>query len=323
MIHRPGRSPTEVDARLGAAAGPLRMLTSLTQYNSDVKRLDEDLSTLTYYHSTSEPSITPAAYAERLSRYGDAGAEGILIALRLIGRCHHVSSITLTRLSVHRLLISGITLAGKLLMDRFHKNALLAKVGALTVRELNGLEKAFFRDIDHRAFVVQEELDYLVDMSTRANIAFADGDVDAGVNLALRALCSEAPSTIARVSAMPAIARAQSDLGDSGCSRYGDLETTQSTIVVNGSFGSFCMPIGQRTPGLPGQSPRSARSLSPSSASPSPGSRESIVAGWGGNVIRHLRLSTSGIGATPSASEGGVEFEARARTDGTAPPSPT
>jgi hypothetical protein len=60
---------------------------------------------------------------------------------------------TLSSLTCHRFIISAIAVASKGLCDTFCTNNLYAKVGGITVTELNMLEREFLQAIDWRLTV--------------------------------------------------------------------------------------------------------------------------------------------------------------------------
>jgi hypothetical protein len=181
----------EVTQRLGAAACPLLAFTELCKFNSDTLGRDLESDKLTYYHSTEEPPMPLPSYLERIMRYSECGPEGILIGLRLVGRCHMRKDVTLTRLSAHRLMIAAMTLGVKAHADRFRSNRTVAKAGGLQLRELNGLEIAMFREVGYRAVVTAEELRYLQAQSARALNFFRQGDHYAATWLAENAITGD------------------------------------------------------------------------------------------------------------------------------------
>jgi hypothetical protein len=186
------RDTDEVERRLLDAAVPMKAFMLLCQYNSDECRLDAIKETLTYYHSTEEPPLTVASYAERIMRHAEMGAEGVLIGLRLVGRCHRTSNVTLTRLSAHRLMIAAMTLGVKAHADRFRSNRTVAKAAGLQLRELNGLEYAFFREIGYRAVVTKEDFAHLQKYSAMAvHAAEVLNNMEEAVRLARFALLEE------------------------------------------------------------------------------------------------------------------------------------
>jgi hypothetical protein len=60
---------------------------------------------------------------------------------------------TLSSLTCHRFIIASITVSSKGLCDTFCTNSLYAKVGGISVTELNVLEREFLEKIDWRLMV--------------------------------------------------------------------------------------------------------------------------------------------------------------------------
>ncbi len=62
---------------------------------------------------------------------------------------------TLSSLTCHRFIITSVAVSSKCLCDTFCTNALYAKVGGITVTELNILEREFLAMINWRLMVRQ------------------------------------------------------------------------------------------------------------------------------------------------------------------------
>jgi hypothetical protein len=185
-------SQQDVEARLGAAAVPLEMFCMLCAHNSDALLMDQQPSTLKYYHSITEPPMKVNTYIDRIARYCDCGAEGVLIALRLAGRLHRVAGTTLTRLSVHRILITALTVGVKAHMDVFRSNRVIADAGGLQLRELNGLEFAMFRELGYRVQVSQTDIQFMLHHAAAASAALHDGRIGDAVEHARAAFLDDA-----------------------------------------------------------------------------------------------------------------------------------
>ena len=78
----------------------------------------------------------------------------LLLTLHYIDQiCMRMPFFTLSSLTCHRFIISAIAVASKGLCDTFCTNNLYAKVGGITVTELNMLEREFLQAIDWRLTV--------------------------------------------------------------------------------------------------------------------------------------------------------------------------
>lgn len=63
------------------------------------------------------------------------------------------AEIALTSLTVHRVLITAVMLAAKLMDDKYYNNAFYAKIGGVSTCELNHMELEMLRMLDYRTFV--------------------------------------------------------------------------------------------------------------------------------------------------------------------------
>jgi len=120
------------------------------------------------FHSVSVPSISPSTYLESyLTCDGLRGKEHmseqtVLVALLLLDRlvvAHSSRGMHLCSSNVHRVLLTAMMLAAKLLDDEAYCSEYWSRVGGVSLSHLNELEVAFLQLIDHRLFVTPEELD--------------------------------------------------------------------------------------------------------------------------------------------------------------------
>lgn len=95
------------------------------------------------------PDITISDYLDRIVKYTPCSAECYLIALVFIDRIIESKSIRVTRHNVHRLLITSIMIASKLMDDGTYNNKYYSHVGGITVKELNHLECEFLMLMDY------------------------------------------------------------------------------------------------------------------------------------------------------------------------------
>jgi Cyclin len=81
----------------------------------------------------------------------------LLIILFTIDQiCARMPLFTLSSLTCHRFVITSITVSSKGLCDAFCPNNLYAKVGGISITELNVLEREFLAMIDWRLMVSTE-----------------------------------------------------------------------------------------------------------------------------------------------------------------------
>ncbi|RDB24909.1 Nuc-1 negative regulatory protein preg [Hypsizygus marmoreus] len=139
------------------------MLDRLMAHNDQIPLLPESL---TRFHSRSAPSITVLDYLKRIVKFTNVEKSCLLITLHYIDQiCARMPLFTLTSLTCHRFIIASITVSSKGLCDAFCTNNLYAKVGGISVTELNILEREFLSMIDWRLTCTRELLqEYYVNL---------------------------------------------------------------------------------------------------------------------------------------------------------------
>lgn len=130
------------------------MLDRLIQHN-DLIPLTQ--TSLTRFHSRAPPGISVHDYLLRITRYTNVEACCLLILLYYIDKItEKLAAFTISSLTVHRFLIAGVACGSKALSDSFCTNGRYAKVGGVSLVEVNLLEKEFLAAIDWRLTVSPE-----------------------------------------------------------------------------------------------------------------------------------------------------------------------
>ncbi|KAJ7078880.1 cyclin-domain-containing protein [Mycena belliarum] len=139
------------------------MLERLMSHNDLIPLLPESL---TRFHSRSAPGITVLDYLRRIVRFTNVEKSCLLITLYYIDQiCARMPLFTLSSLTCHRFIIASITVSSKGLCDTFCTNSLYAKVGGISVTELNVLEREFLAKIDWRLMCTRDVLqEYYVNL---------------------------------------------------------------------------------------------------------------------------------------------------------------
>jgi len=139
------------------------MLERLMTHNDRIPLSPESL---TRFHSRSAPNITVVDYLKRIVKFTNVERSCLLLTLHYIDQiCTRMPLFTLSSLTCHRFIIAAITVASKGLCDTFCTNNLYAKVGGITVTELNMLEREFLQAIDWRLMCTREVLqEYYVNL---------------------------------------------------------------------------------------------------------------------------------------------------------------
>ncbi|KAL5794029.1 hypothetical protein ACOSP7_002623 [Xanthoceras sorbifolium] len=123
-----------------------RLADGLTPLNGHVSssgggtaaRLGKSLNA---FHGVRAPSISIAKYLERLYKYTNCSPSCFVVGYVYIDRLSHRHPDSLVvSLNVHRLLVTCVMVASKMMDDVHYNNAFYARVGGVSNAELNKLE---------------------------------------------------------------------------------------------------------------------------------------------------------------------------------------
>ncbi|KAF7977764.1 hypothetical protein HWV62_2866 [Athelia sp. TMB] len=132
------------------------MLERLMIHNDRIPLSPESL---TRFHSRSAPNISVLDYLKRIVKFTNVEKSCLLLTLHYIDQiCTRMPLFTLSSLTCHRFIIAAVTVASKGLCDTFCTNNLYAKVGGISITELNMLEREFLLAIDWRLTCTPELL---------------------------------------------------------------------------------------------------------------------------------------------------------------------
>ncbi|GAA5820332.1 hypothetical protein JCM10212_002767 [Sporobolomyces blumeae] len=124
------------------------MLDRLIEHND---RIPLTPTSLTRFHSRAPPSIGVRDYLLRIARYTNVEPCCLLILLPYVDKvCARMNTFTISSLTVHRFIIAAVSVGSKALSDAFCTNGRYARVGGVSVVEMNLLEKEFCEAIDWR-----------------------------------------------------------------------------------------------------------------------------------------------------------------------------
>jgi hypothetical protein len=131
-------------------------------FSNPLDKLPSDVRSISLFHTERIPSIGIADYLTRIALYGEASEEVLVMAFIHISRIHHANQVALqlvaqgadpmtlnpkpfvlNTLSIHRLLLLSIVCSAKFFDDAYFNNHFYAKIGGITLRELNLLEIEF------------------------------------------------------------------------------------------------------------------------------------------------------------------------------------
>jgi hypothetical protein len=109
---------------------------------------------ITRFHSAKPPGMNIDAYLKRIRKYFLCSDECFVLALVYIDRVSKIDpSMTVCALTGHRLLFTSVMLAAKFQDDTYYSNAYYAKVGGLSLSEVNMLEAAMLKQLDWKMLV--------------------------------------------------------------------------------------------------------------------------------------------------------------------------
>ncbi|KAK9365689.1 cyclin-domain-containing protein [Lipomyces kononenkoae] len=140
------------------------LLILISSMLSELIKLNDALplvhSKLTRFHSRAPPLISHADYLRRLTRFCSLEKSTLLSMVFYIDLlCGAYASFTINSLTVHRFLITAAAVASKGLCDSFCTNAHYARVGGVSLTELNLLEVEFLVRVGWRVVPALKTLD--------------------------------------------------------------------------------------------------------------------------------------------------------------------
>jgi len=116
----------------------------LNQLVSRNDQLSFQQNQTTMFHGLKSPGISIQAYLERVMKYSPCSSECLILALIYVDRVvQQDSRYQINSFNIHRLLITSIMTAVKYYDDCTYNNAYYAKVGGVSLAELNSLEVEF------------------------------------------------------------------------------------------------------------------------------------------------------------------------------------
>lgn len=130
------------------------------------------------FHALQAPSITPIEYLRRLVRYAFCSRSVFIAAFYYLEKiaCIPGADLSVTSLSVHRLVLTAVLVATKVFDDILYDNAHFAKVGGLDVKELNMLELDFLKLLDFKLCISAEEFELFENVLLNSALSTDDGE---------------------------------------------------------------------------------------------------------------------------------------------------
>lgn len=159
------------------------MLMELIRLNDQIPLRD---GRLTRFHSRAPPGISVADYLQRLIQHATLSPPILLSMVYYIDRlCALYPAFTINSLTVHRFLITAVTVAAKGLSDSFWTNPTYARIGGIPVSELATLELEFLQKVQWKIVPKPEALvDYYNSLVDRTDGFQLEGEASSGSSLA-------------------------------------------------------------------------------------------------------------------------------------------
>lgn len=113
----------------------------------------------TRFHGSAPPSIQVEQYLLRIHKYACQEPSIFILLVLYAQRVHSLRpTFTLDAKSIHRFIITSITVTTKCFCDKYYTNAFYAKVGGVSVQELNVLELDLLYLLDWHLIVSLEAI---------------------------------------------------------------------------------------------------------------------------------------------------------------------
>lgn len=142
---------------------PLVLVTLISRWLTRILKNNSLAPDGTYpvsrFHSTSVPHISVRDYLERLTERAGLSQPVLLSILVYFEKLHYArGGPGVSSLTVHRLLLSCVTVASKCVSDIFYSNRIYARIGGVHTEELVILEVELLKCLEWNAIPQPEEL---------------------------------------------------------------------------------------------------------------------------------------------------------------------
>jgi hypothetical protein len=117
-----------------------------------------DTAKLTRFDAVRPPAITVQQYVQRLKQYFGCSPECFVLALVYLDRVVKMHpDFAISRLNIHRLLVTAVMIAAKFFDDVYYSNGYYARVGGVRLKEMNVLEVRLLDLLSWRLYVSPQE----------------------------------------------------------------------------------------------------------------------------------------------------------------------
>ncbi|KAL6146606.1 hypothetical protein ACLB2K_057284 [Fragaria x ananassa] len=132
------------------------ILERSVQKNEKLVRASKMKDVVTMFHASEAPALSITKYIERIFKYSSCSNSCFVVAYIYMERFLQRTGTCLTSLNVHRLLITSILVAAKFMDVDCYSNGYYAKVGGVSIGEMNNLEMTFLLSLDFKLHVTTE-----------------------------------------------------------------------------------------------------------------------------------------------------------------------
>jgi hypothetical protein len=110
------------------------------------------------FFAPSAPEVSVVDYMARIMKFAPLSDELLIMSLIYLDRFMERNTDTLlSRLNIHRLMLTSVVLSAKFNSDFFYTNSYYAHVGGVTCLEMNALERTFLTKLNYHLTVQKEE----------------------------------------------------------------------------------------------------------------------------------------------------------------------
>ncbi|KAH6818844.1 hypothetical protein C2S51_002447 [Perilla frutescens var. frutescens] len=129
------------------------LLEMSVQKNERMLETSQTKDLISIFHGLRAPSLSIQQYIDRIFKYSCCSSSCFIVAYIYMERFIERTSLFLTSLNVHRLLITTVMVAAKFMDDAFYNNAYYARVGGVSTAEMNKLEMKLLFSLDFRLHI--------------------------------------------------------------------------------------------------------------------------------------------------------------------------
>ena len=151
MIDNRSRHSTNYDSENNEFSINEFLISISTLIEEIVDEQDEKIDEhKTLFYSKVIPTISIQSYLDRVIKYTKLETSTLIIMLIYIDRVCEFNKLLITKYNVHRLILSAMIVSIKVNEDDIYTNSFYAKVGGVSLQEVNKLEEEFLKLIKFR-----------------------------------------------------------------------------------------------------------------------------------------------------------------------------